>query len=68
MLGTPLGGTAETMGSYCGFQSGIMWSAGQDRSKKTVILFEATPTCVIHGLADTPSFVSGLNAWIVVWC
>ena len=31
-------------------------------------LFEATPTCVIHGLADTPSFVSGLNAWIVVWC
>ena len=36
MLGTPLGGTAETMGSYCGFQSGIMWSSGQDRSEKTV--------------------------------
>ena len=30
-------------------------------------LFEAKPTCVIHGLAiDTPSFVYGINAWIVV--
>ena len=36
MLGTPLGGTAETMGSCCGSQSGVMWSAGQDRSEKTV--------------------------------
>ena len=36
MLGTPLGRTAETIGSYCGFQSGIMLSAGQDRSEKTV--------------------------------
>ena len=31
-------------------------------------LFEAKHTCVIHGLAiDTPLFVSGLNAWIVVF-
>ena len=25
------------MGSYCGFEPGIMWSAGQDRSEKTVL-------------------------------
>ena len=29
-------------------------------------LFEVKNTCVIHGL-DTSSFVSGLNAWIVVF-
>ena len=36
MLGTPVGGTAETMGSFCGVPSGVMWSAGQDRSENTV--------------------------------
>ena len=31
-------------------------------------LFEAKHTCIIHmGQLDTPSFVSGLNAWIVVF-
>ena len=29
-----LNGTAKTMGSYCGFLSGIMWSAGQERAGK----------------------------------
>ena len=30
MLGTPVGGTVETVGSFCGSQSGVMWSAEQD--------------------------------------
>ena len=30
-------------------------------------LFEAKHTCVIMGWLDTPSFVSGLSAWIVVF-
>ena len=31
-----------------------------------VCLIQSTRTCVIHGSLDTISFVSGLNAWIVV--
>ena len=30
-------------------------------------LFEAMHTCIIHGLARSPSFVSSLNTWIVVF-
>ena len=30
-------------------------------------LIEAKHTCVIMGWLDTPSFVSGLSAWIVVF-
>ena len=37
MLGTLLNGIAETMGSYCGVLSGIMWFAGQNRSEKTAV-------------------------------
>ena len=34
-----------------------------------VCLRQSTRTCVIHGMdwLGTPSFISGLNAWIVVF-
>ena len=47
--------------SKLNLHGGFFWKNGH------LSLFESKHTCVIHRSLDTISFVSGLNAWIVVF-